>query len=224
MTAEPTKVAPNVFHADFDAGRVAALDDMRRIVETGERQIADARPAGRFAGDRARAAAGRARRPYAGRDKRAGVDRCREDGKLLPPDELAQASSRRPASTFESPVVTSCGSGVTAAVITLALETLGHTRQQALRRLMDRMGRARRHAGRHRQGLSMSERRDGEAGAYRGDRDLSRNDARRRPHYAPLPVQPAGRAAEDAQHAAAFLPLSDGPGRPQMALGERAAG
>ena len=50
MTAEPTKIAPNVFHVDFDAARVATLDDMREIVETGERQIADARPAGRFAG------------------------------------------------------------------------------------------------------------------------------------------------------------------------------
>ena len=50
LTAEPTKVAPNVFDVSFDAGRVADLAEMRRIVETGERQIADARPAGRFAG------------------------------------------------------------------------------------------------------------------------------------------------------------------------------
>ena len=72
LTAEPTKVAPNVFDVSFDAGRVADLAEMRRIVETGERQIADARPAGRFAGDRPGAAPGRARRPYAGRGKRAG--------------------------------------------------------------------------------------------------------------------------------------------------------
>ena len=35
--------------------------------------------------------------------------------------------------------------------------------------------------------------------------------------------EPAGRAAEDAQHAAAFLSLPDGPGRPEMALGQCAA-
>ena len=29
VTAEPTKVAPNVFHVDFDGSRVASLDDMR---------------------------------------------------------------------------------------------------------------------------------------------------------------------------------------------------
>jgi thiosulfate/3-mercaptopyruvate sulfurtransferase len=48
LTAEPTKVAPNVFYADFDEQRVASLTDMRRIVEDGSAQIADARPAGRF--------------------------------------------------------------------------------------------------------------------------------------------------------------------------------
>ena len=74
VTAEPTKVAPNVFHVDFDAARVATLDDMRQIVETGESQIADARPAGRFAGADPEPRAGRARRPHAGREKRAGVD------------------------------------------------------------------------------------------------------------------------------------------------------
>ncbi|WP_287199230.1 sulfurtransferase, partial [Mesorhizobium sp.] len=50
VTAEPTKIAPCVFHADFDAARVASLADMRRIVETGKSQIADARSPGRFAG------------------------------------------------------------------------------------------------------------------------------------------------------------------------------
>ncbi|TIX37167.1 MAG: sulfurtransferase, partial [Mesorhizobium sp.] len=50
VTAEPTKIAPCVFYANFDAARVASLADMRRIVETGESQIADARSPGRFAG------------------------------------------------------------------------------------------------------------------------------------------------------------------------------
>ena len=68
LTDQPTKTAGCLFEVDFDARRVASLEDMRRIVESGE----------------------------------AGID-------------------------LEKPVVTSCGSGVTAAVITLALETLGHT-------------------------------------------------------------------------------------------------
>ena len=50
VTVEPTKVAPCVFHADFDASHVVGLDEMRRIVDSGSAQIADARPAGRFYG------------------------------------------------------------------------------------------------------------------------------------------------------------------------------
>ncbi len=50
LTTEPTKIAPNIFNANFDAARVATLDDMREIVASGSSQIADARPAGRFEG------------------------------------------------------------------------------------------------------------------------------------------------------------------------------
>ncbi len=39
VTAEPTRTAPNVFHTDFDAGRVASLEDVRRIVETGDARL-----------------------------------------------------------------------------------------------------------------------------------------------------------------------------------------
>ena len=40
--------------------------------------------------------------------------------------ELARHFDRRRGIDLEKPIVTSCGSGVTAAVITLALESLGH--------------------------------------------------------------------------------------------------
>jgi thiosulfate/3-mercaptopyruvate sulfurtransferase len=47
------------------------------------------------------------------------------DGSLLPPEELRKAFEAAGVD-LSKPVVTSCGSGVTAAVLTLALETLGH--------------------------------------------------------------------------------------------------
>ena len=47
------------------------------------------------------------------------------DGSLLPLDEL-RSTIEQAGIDLERPVVTSCGSGVTAAVITLALESLGH--------------------------------------------------------------------------------------------------
>ncbi|MCA1263064.1 sulfurtransferase, partial [Nitratireductor aquimarinus] len=48
------------------------------------------------------------------------------DGRLLPPDEL-RALFEGAGVDLSRPVVTSCGSGVTAAVISLALETVGHS-------------------------------------------------------------------------------------------------
>ena len=48
------------------------------------------------------------------------------DGKLLPAAELRQVLQSA-GLDLDGPIVTSCGSGVTAAAITLALETLGHS-------------------------------------------------------------------------------------------------
>ena len=48
-----------------------------------------------------------------------------KDGALLPADELRRKFEEAGVD-LGRPVVTSCGSGVTAAILTLALETLGH--------------------------------------------------------------------------------------------------
>lgn len=124
VTAEPTKTAPNVFHANFDASRVASLADMRGIVESGASQIADARAPGRFAGSdpeprpgiRAGHMPGARNVPYSA---------LTQNGELLPLDRLKEVLEEA-SLDLSKPVVTSCGSGVTAAVITLALESLGH--------------------------------------------------------------------------------------------------
>jgi thiosulfate/3-mercaptopyruvate sulfurtransferase len=124
VTAEPTKVAPNVFVAGFDASRVASFDDMMRIVKTGERQIADARPAGRFtaADPEPRPGMRGGHMPGA---RSVPATSLVENGKLLPPAALKEKFAEAGVD-LSKPVVTSCGSGITAAVITLALETLGH--------------------------------------------------------------------------------------------------
>jgi len=124
VTAEPTKIAPCIFHASFDAGRVASLADMRRIVESGESQIADARSASRFAGSEPEPRAGlRAGHMPGARNVPAST--LSKDGELLSLEELG-ATLRTAGLDLSRPVVTSCGSGVTAAIITLALESLGH--------------------------------------------------------------------------------------------------
>ncbi|TPJ95206.1 sulfurtransferase, partial [Mesorhizobium sp. B2-5-9] len=125
VTTEPTKIAPSVFHADFDAGRVVGLADMRRIVDTKAGQIADARGPGRFTGSEPEPRAG-IRSGHMPGARNVPYSALSENGRLLPKDRLRKVIEDA-GIDLSKPVVTSCGSGVTAAVVTLALETLGHT-------------------------------------------------------------------------------------------------
>jgi len=125
VTAEPTKIAPSVFHADFDAGRVASLAEMRRIVETSASQIADARGPGRFTGAEPEPRAG-IRSGHMPGARNVPYSALSENGMLLSKDRLRKVIEDA-GIDLSKPIVTSCGSGVTAAVVTLALETLGHT-------------------------------------------------------------------------------------------------
>jgi thiosulfate/3-mercaptopyruvate sulfurtransferase len=124
VTAEQTRIAPCVFHTDFDAGRVVSLDQMRSIVEEKTAQIADARSAGRFAGTEPEPRKG-VRGGHMPGAKSVPTATLSEDGKLLPTEGLRQALEAA-GLDLSKPVVTSCGSGVTAAVVTLALESIGH--------------------------------------------------------------------------------------------------
>jgi thiosulfate/3-mercaptopyruvate sulfurtransferase len=124
VTDEPTRIAPNVFDARFDAARVASLDEMRRIVESGSAEIADARPSGRFTGADPEPRAGMRSGHMPGAHSVPALSLVK-DGRLLPSDILRQKFEEAGVD-LSKPVVTSCGSGVTAAVLTLALETLGH--------------------------------------------------------------------------------------------------
>jgi thiosulfate/3-mercaptopyruvate sulfurtransferase len=124
VTAEPTRTAPNVFHTDFDAARVASLEDMRGIVETGEVQIADARPPGRFRGEDPEPRKG-VRSGHMPGARNVPAVSLSSKGYLLPLDELRRKLEHA-GLDLSKPVVTSCGSGITAAVITLALQSVGH--------------------------------------------------------------------------------------------------
>lgn len=124
VTAEPTKVAPCLFEVAFDAGRVASLDDMREIVAGGGAGIIDARSAGRFNGTEAEPRPG-LRGGHMPGAASLPASALSEDGRLLSPDKL-RAAFAGAGVDLARPVVTSCGSGITAAILTLALETLGH--------------------------------------------------------------------------------------------------
>ncbi len=88
-------------------------------------QIADARPADRFAGlaPEPRPGLRSGHMPGAASVPSSALV---ADGKLRPASEL-RAIFESAGIDLSKPVVTSCGSGVTAAILTLALDTLGHT-------------------------------------------------------------------------------------------------
>ncbi|HAT1684660.1 TPA: 3-mercaptopyruvate sulfurtransferase [Klebsiella oxytoca] len=121
------QVLPELPEGDFD-GRVdplaiKRLTDVLLVSHEGSAQIVDARPAGRFNGQVA--------------EPRPGL-RCGHipgalnvpwtelviNGELKTTDELNEIFARQGVD-FERPIIASCGSGVTAAVVVLALTTLG---------------------------------------------------------------------------------------------------
>lgn len=125
VTSEPTKIAPCFFDVEFDKERVVSFNEMRKVVDEQTVQIADARPAGRFSGQDVEPRTGMRSGHMPGAKNVPAVS-LSKDGHLLPVEEL-RAALENAGLDLDKPIVTSCGSGVTAAVITLALASVGHT-------------------------------------------------------------------------------------------------
>jgi thiosulfate/3-mercaptopyruvate sulfurtransferase len=114
---------PRSFTPRLNRAFVASLDDVRRTLAAGSAQVVDARPADRFEG--------RAPEPRPG--VRSGhipgslnlpFVEIVEHGRLKRGAALNQAFAAR-GLDLAKPVVTTCGSGVTAAVLALAVEEAG---------------------------------------------------------------------------------------------------
>ncbi len=125
VTDKPTEPGVGRFRARFNDKAVARLDQMLRIVDTQAMQIADARSSGRFTGAEPEPREGM-RSGHMPGARNVPVTSLSRDGELKSLDEL-RAVFAEAGIDPSSPVVTTCGSGVTAAVVTLALESLGHT-------------------------------------------------------------------------------------------------
>lgn len=123
-TDEVTKIAPSLFKPAFDQSKVVPFHEMVEIVEKRTAQIADARAAGRFTGRDAEPRAGM-RSGHMPGARNVPVNTLSEKGELKDLASLRKIFDEA-GIDLNKPVVTSCGSGVTAAVITLALASLGH--------------------------------------------------------------------------------------------------
>jgi thiosulfate/3-mercaptopyruvate sulfurtransferase len=115
--------SPRPFTVDFDSGSVAGVEQVKRASEAGSAQILDARAAARFAGMTA--------------EPRPGLRSGHIPGSLSLPwrevvaageikreDELKTLMAKAGVDV-ERPVITTCGSGVTAATLLLALASMG---------------------------------------------------------------------------------------------------
>ena len=119
-----TQPLPVEFMPQFDARRIVSFDEMQKIVSSSARQIADARGSGRFTGEESEPRAGM-RSGHMPGARNLPATAFSEGGKFKDLSSLRKMIEEA-GIDLEQPVVTSCGSGVTAAVITLALESLGH--------------------------------------------------------------------------------------------------
>jgi len=121
--AGEVKRPARTFKAEMDTGSVAMVTDVQMALASGDAQVVDARSAGRFSGKepeprkglRSGHMPGALNVPYADIVK---------DGRLASPETIAAAFEKAGVDT-DKPIITSCGSGVTAVILTFALDSIG---------------------------------------------------------------------------------------------------
>jgi thiosulfate/3-mercaptopyruvate sulfurtransferase len=112
------------FTPAFDAGAVADKDYVSGIVHSGEHEIVDARPAGRFSGAEPDPRPGIAAGHIPGSRSLPQSELFNPDNSWKRGDEL-RAAFDKAGVDLTKPMVTTCGSGVTAAVLLVGAALLG---------------------------------------------------------------------------------------------------
>ncbi len=116
-------VAPGRFIADYRPQMVRNLGDITRNLGSGGAIMLDARAAGRFDGSTPEPRAGMKSGHIPGA-KSLPFRELLDDERMLPPGELRKRFAQA-GITGDKPVITSCGSGVTAAVLVLGMVLAG---------------------------------------------------------------------------------------------------
>lgn len=120
---EPT-VTPELFNAHTNRARVRDLDAMRANVVSHDEQIVDARSPGRFAATEPEPRAGVRGGHMPGATNVHYATLVNADGTLRSTEEL-HAIMNAAQLDLTKPIVASCGTGVTACAVVLALDVLG---------------------------------------------------------------------------------------------------
>ena len=114
--------APAAFRARLESASVAGFEDVRSALEAGACQVADARPAARFTGEAPEPRPGILSGHMPGA-RSLPASALMDSGRLKPAPALIEAFAGAGVDP-DKPLITSCGSGVSAAIINLALATL----------------------------------------------------------------------------------------------------
>jgi thiosulfate/3-mercaptopyruvate sulfurtransferase len=123
-SGDPPSAIPASFRPDFRATRLRGIGDMLANLATPRELVLDARAAGRFTAEVAEPRPGMRSGHIPGAANLPFTDLLAPDQTLLPPDAL-RARLARAGVDGSRPVVTSCGSGVSACILTLAMVQAG---------------------------------------------------------------------------------------------------
>jgi thiosulfate/3-mercaptopyruvate sulfurtransferase len=118
-----TRRPPKTFKAEMDTGAVAMHDDVQMALNDKETQVLDARSAGRFAGTDPEPRPG-LRSGHMPGALNLPFTEIVENGRLVSRDRIKKAFDKAGVN-LDKPVITTCGSGVTAVILSLGLDALG---------------------------------------------------------------------------------------------------
>lgn len=121
-----SQIAPGNAAARLERADVRTKADMIANVESGESQVIDARGKGRFTGEEAEPRPGMASGHIPGSLNLPSSALFDADNRMKAGDDL-RAAFVQAGLDFDRPVITTCGSGVTAAILLAGLESLGKT-------------------------------------------------------------------------------------------------
>jgi thiosulfate/3-mercaptopyruvate sulfurtransferase len=114
---------PRKFEGELNTSVVAGVSDVQMALMDGSAQVIDARPANRFRGEAPEPREG-VRPGHMPGAKNVPVTGLIEDGRLIAPDKIKEKFAAGGVD-LDKPVITSCGSGVTAATLWFALDAIG---------------------------------------------------------------------------------------------------
>ena len=111
------------FTPRFNRAMVASIDDVQKVLLDKTAQVVDARAADRFRGEAPEPRAG-LRGGHMPGSFNVPFGEVLQDGRLASPEKI-ETAFKNAGVDLDRPVVTSCGSGVTAAILTFAIDALG---------------------------------------------------------------------------------------------------